>query len=68
MVSNLQSQLEIFNETTFTAKEFDAILNHLAKGNVFEKAKTLRDRFQLTKEDGTSFYVRFFNAEENMIF
>nr|WP_314834559.1 type I restriction endonuclease subunit R [uncultured Flavobacterium sp.] len=65
LVSNLQSQLEVFNETTFTAKEFDTIINHLAKGNVFEKAKTLRDRFQLTKEDGTSFYVRFFNAEDN---
>ena len=64
LLSNLKSQLELFNETTFTVKEFDAILNHLAKGNVFEKAKTLRDRFQLTKEDGTSFYVRFFNAEE----
>lgn len=64
LVSNLKSQLEIFNQTTFTAKEFDAILNHLAKGNVFEKAKTLRDRFQLTKEDSTSFYVRFFNSEE----
>jgi type I restriction enzyme R subunit len=65
LVSNLQSQLELFNETTFTAKEFDAIINHLAKGNVFEKAKTLRDRFQLTKEDGTSFYVRFFNTEDS---
>lgn len=65
LVSNLKSQLEVFNETTFSAKEFDAILNRLAKGNVFEKAKTLRDRFQLTKEDGTSFYVRFFNAEDN---
>lgn len=65
LVANLQSQLERFNETTFTAKEFDAIINHLAKGTVFEKAKTLRDRFQLTKEDGTSFYVRFFNAEDN---
>ena len=63
LVSNLKSQLELFNQTTFTAKEFDAVLNHLAKGSVFEKAKTLRDRFQLTKEDGTSFYVRFFNSE-----
>jgi type I restriction enzyme R subunit len=35
LVSNLQSQLAVFNETTFTAKEFDTILNHLAKGNVF---------------------------------
>ena len=65
LLSNLQSQLELFNETTFTSKEFDSIINHLAKGNVFEKAKTLRDRFQLTKEDGTSFYVRFFNSDEN---
>ena len=65
LVSNLKSQLQVFNETTFTNKEFDAVLNHLAKGNVFEKAKTLKDRFQLTKEDGTSFYVRFLNAEDN---
>ena len=65
LVANLKRQLELFNETTFTNKEFEAILNHLAKGNVFEKAKTLRDRYQLTKEDGTSFYVRFFNTEEN---
>ncbi len=63
LLSNLQSQLEAFNKTTFTAKEFDAILNHLAKGNVFEKAKTLRDRFHLAKEDGTPFYVRFFDNE-----
>ena len=64
LVDNLKSQLELFNQTSFSTKEFDAVLNHLAKGNVFEKAKTLRDRFQLTKEDGTSFYVRFFNSED----
>lgn len=65
LVANLKTQLEVFNDTTFTIKEFEAILNHLAKGNVFEKAKTLRDRFQLDKEDGTSFYVRFFNTEDS---
>src|SRR5690606_11498176 len=64
LVSNLKSQLELFNKTTFTDKEFEAILNHLAKGNVFEKAKTLRDRFNLPKEDGTNFYVRFFDNEK----
>ena len=63
-VANLKTQLEAFNKTTFSAKEFDAILNHLAKGTVFDKAKTLRDRFVLNKEDGTSFYVRFFNNED----
>ena len=64
LVSNLKSQLESFNKTTFTAKEFDTILNHLAKGNVFEKAKTLRGRFHLDKEDGTSTYIRFYNSED----
>ena len=63
LLSNLKIQLEAFNQTKFTSKEFDVILNHLAKGNVFEKAKTLRDRFVLNKEDGTSFYVRFFDNE-----
>ncbi|MBK7370908.1 MAG: type I restriction endonuclease subunit R [Saprospiraceae bacterium] len=71
LLANLKAQLEAFNNTSFTPKEFGAILNHLAKGNVFEKAKTLRDRFHLVKEDGslpdgqgTSFYVRFFNNED----
>ena len=64
LLSNLKEQLELFNATTFTAKEFDAIVNHLAKGNEFAKAKTLRDRFALNKEDGTTCYVRFFNNED----
>lgn len=63
-LSNLKSQLEVFNQTTFTTKEFAGILNHLAKGSVFEKAKTLRDRFQFTKEDGNPCYLRFFNNED----
>jgi type I restriction enzyme R subunit len=57
LVANLQSQLALLTKPLLL-KEFDAILNHLAKGNVF-RSKTLRDRFQLTKEDGTSFYVLF---------
>jgi type I restriction enzyme R subunit len=64
VLSNLKSQLEDFNETVFSEKEFGSILNHLAKGNVFEKAKSLRGRFQLTLDNEDSFYVRFFNSEE----
>ncbi len=64
LVPNLKSQLEAFNKTTFSDKEFEKILNHLEKGSVFEKAKRLRDRFQLTRDDGTAFYVRFFNSED----
>jgi type I restriction enzyme R subunit len=64
LLSNLKNQLELFNDTTFTNKEFDVILNHLAKGNEFVKAKTLRDRFAIVKEDGSPFYVRFFNNDD----
>jgi type I restriction enzyme R subunit len=63
LVSNLKSQLEAFNKASYTDKEFDGILNHLAKGNVFEKAKTLRDRFSFTRENGDIAYVRFFDSE-----
>jgi hypothetical protein len=36
----LTKSIGSFEQNYFTAKEFDAILNHLAKGTVFEKAKT----------------------------
>lgn len=63
LVSNLKSQLEAFNKESYSDKEFDAILNHLAKGNVFDKAKTLRDRFSFTRDNGDTVYVRFFDSE-----
>lgn len=63
LVANLKGQLEEFNNISYTDKEFDGILNHLAKGNVFEKAKTLRDRFSFTRENGEIAYVRFFDSE-----
>ncbi len=63
LVSNLKTQLESFNQTRYTDKEFEGILNHLAKGNVFEKAKTLRDRFSFTQDNGEIVYVRFFDSE-----
>ena len=63
LVSNLKAQLEAFNKAVYSDKEFDGILNHLAKGNVFQKAKTLRDRFSFTQENGEIAYVRFFDSE-----
>ncbi len=64
LLSNLKVQLEKFNNTGFSDREFAAIINHLSKGNVFAKAKTLRDRFQFNRDDGESVYVNFFNSEE----
>jgi type I restriction enzyme, R subunit len=63
VLDNLKSQLELFNGLTFSSREFDVILNHLAKGNVFEKSKTLRDRFQFTRDDNSSCYIAFFDSE-----
>ncbi len=64
LLDNLKVQLEVFNRTRFSDREFGAICNHLSKGNVFEKAKTLRDRFQLNRDNGDSFYVQFFDSED----
>ena len=43
LVANLRTQLEKFNKTTFSDTEFARILNHLEKGDRYQKAKTLRD-------------------------
>ena len=52
MVANLRGQLEKFNQTTFSDDEFIRILNHINKSDRFQKAKTLRDRFALARDDG----------------
>lgn len=64
MIANLKIQLENFNKTSFSDVEFKKILNYLDKGDRFQKAKTLRDRFALTRDDETTFYVRFFNMDQ----
>jgi type I restriction enzyme, R subunit len=63
LLSNLKIQLEKYNSTTFSDKEFAAITNYLSKGNVFAKAKSLRDRFQFNRDNGESVYISFFNSE-----
>ena len=63
MVANLKMQLEKFNQTIFSDDEFTRILNHINKGDRFQKAKTLRDRFALNRDDESTFYLRFFNMD-----
>lgn len=63
LLANLKTQLEKHNQTTFTDKEFDRILNHLNKGNVFERAKILRDKMHLARDNGESFYIEFIQQE-----
>lgn len=64
LTQNLRLQLEKFNQTTFSDAEFSRIWNYLNKGDRFQKAKTLRDRFALTRDDESTCYVRFFNMDQ----
>lgn len=63
LLANLKQQLEVFNGTTFSDTEFERIKNHLFKGDRFAKAKTLRDRFVLKRDDETDVYIQFFNMQ-----
>jgi type I restriction enzyme R subunit len=63
LVSNLKAQLEKHNKTTFTASEFDRVLIHLSKGNIFDKAKTLRDKYVLQKDNGDKAFIEFINQD-----
>lgn len=63
LVNNLKTQIEKHNNTTFTATEFDKIKIYLKKGNIFGKAKTLRDKFELIRDNGDKSYIDFLNQE-----
>ncbi|ANQ51426.1 type I restriction endonuclease subunit R [Flammeovirga sp. MY04] len=64
LLSNLKSQLAKHNNTDFSDTEFKQVLNHLNKGSVFDKAKILRDKMQINKDDGSSEYIEFINQKQ----
>jgi len=63
LLANLKGQLEKHNGVTLSKGEFAKVLNHLNKGNSFDRAKILRDRFQLTRDNGDNLYLEFLNLE-----
>jgi type I restriction enzyme R subunit len=64
MRRNLKQQLEIHNQgIKLTDAEFERVLNHLNTGTVFERAKILRDKFAL-KRDNETVYLSFLNDED----
>jgi type I restriction enzyme R subunit len=63
LLANLKTQLEKHNGIQFTTKEFDRVLNILSKGNVFDKAKTLREKQHIVKDNGDSLYFDFIEQE-----
>jgi type I restriction enzyme R subunit len=62
LIDNLQSQLQKHNNCKYSYNEFKQILNDLSKGNIFEKAKQLRDKITYTKDDGTTGFVNLLNS------
>lgn len=63
LIVNLKSQLEKHNQIKFTDKEFEKVLNILSKGSVFEKAKTLREKQHIVRDNGDNLYFEFINTE-----
>ncbi len=63
LIANLKSQLEKHNNIQFSDKEFEKVLNILNKGSVFEKAKTLREKHHIIKDNGQNLYFEFINSE-----
>ncbi|MGL5035293.1 MAG: type I restriction endonuclease subunit R, partial [Microcystaceae cyanobacterium] len=66
--ANLKTQLEkhnhiILNNEKLSDEDFRKVLNHLDKGNVFERAKILHDKMLLTRDDGSPVYLEFLNTE-----
>ncbi len=63
LLHNLKRQLEKHNNTPFSPKEFDRILNILNKGTIFEKAQTLRQKQHILRDNGENLYFDFINTE-----
>ncbi len=59
LVANFRQQLELHNKIKLTDNEFKQILNHISKGNVFDKAKNLREKFNLRLDNGESKNIEF---------
>lgn len=62
LLSNLKKQLEKHNNISFSDKEFERVLNILSKGSVFEKAKTLREKQHILRDNGDNLYFEFIQS------
>ena len=63
LIANLKTQLEKHNRIQFSTTEFERVMNILSKGSVFEKAKTLREKQHIIRDNGDNLYFEFINTE-----
>ena len=52
LIANLKRQLEKHNKIRLSDSEFKQVLNKMNRGNIFERAKILRDKVDYIKDDG----------------
>lgn len=60
---NFKTQLEHHNKITLTDSEFNRILTYLEGGGIYEKAKKIRDKFELVRDDETV-YIEFLDTKD----
>jgi len=61
LLENLKSQIEKHNKTSLSDNDFKQILNYINKGNIFERAKILRDRVPYVNDKGVSKTIELIN-------
>lgn len=59
LLFNLKTQVEKHNRIALSNREFDRVLNVLSKGSVFDKAKILREKQHIQRDNGDSLYFDF---------
>jgi len=52
LLANLKRQLEKHNKLVLSDDDFRQVLNFISKGNIFERARILRDRVPFTNDKG----------------
>ncbi len=60
---NFREQFQKFNNVELTDEEFNRLLIFLDQGSIFDKAKKLRDKYPLVREDET-IHLEFINQKE----
>jgi len=61
LLLNLKAQLEKHNKVSLSDHDFKQILNAISKGNVFERAKVLRDRVPYVNQEGETKTIELIN-------
>lgn len=61
LLANLKSQLEVHNKIKLSDNDFKQVVNYINKGNIFKRAKILRDRVPYTNEKGEHKTVELIN-------